>query len=102
MATLIFFFRIKDINNNVLYEYPNYFSNVTTSDFPLIFELADAYQITNTTSTLTFEVWDFDSADGNDPAGSVSIRLDDYKSNFPTTINKKSGLLDITINGIWY
>ena len=96
------YFKIKDINNNLLYSYSNYFPNASSSSFPIYFELANAFQITNTSATFKLEIWDYDTPDPDDFAGSVSFSMDEYTDGHPTTFTRTSGNLSVTVNGSWY
>ena len=97
-----FFIQIKDINDNIIYDHPNYYSNVTSSDFPLTFECVNGISITNTAATYQLQLKDWDAIGQNDAAGSISFILNNYKSGYQKDIYISTGGLEATIHGEWY
>jgi hypothetical protein len=72
-------------------------------------EVQDAHTPTYTVNALfeyinenySIGLWDYDTADPNDYMGGINFKPSDYKSGFPSTINLKSGSIDMTLNVKW-
>lgn len=97
------FFRISDSGGNVLFDGEGAkINDVVAANLPIQWNFTSAYQITNITLNKYIHIYDYDTADPNDYIASVPFKMEEHKSNYPSSITKVSGSLSVTITGSWY
>jgi hypothetical protein len=97
------FFNMEDVNSVVLLNGSgSRFTDISSSDLPLTWNLVSAYQITNIGVTHYVTVYDYDSPDPDDLIGYVGFKMEDHKSGYPTTMSGSNAGISVTIIGSWY
>ena len=77
-------------------------NNISAGSLPLSWTFPSSYAITNLATIHYVTVYDYDTLDPNDLIGYVGFKMDEHKTDYPTTITKSNGSLTIIITGSWY
>lgn len=101
------YFKIADINNNVLFNATasNRFNDVTSSSLPISWNLTTPFEITDLTSPRFIDLWDYDLITNDESMSYVGFKMSDYTSGtsaYPTTVTKTQNGITVTLNLTWY
>lgn len=98
------FVNIEDSIGNIIHDgTTDVRNNLQSSALPISFTYSTPLQIENLSAIRDISVYDDDSPiSSNDLIGKVSVKMEDYKNGYPTTITKTFSGITVTITGEWY